>query len=186
MKTMSIKLIDYISVIDGKTPATAFTSSTNPFKHIPKGERDDDEKYPTINLLRQFSLETSSKSQRTPDTRMSGANTNRMMGNAAAAAGGGFNPMMPNAFNPAAFGNMNMNPYGGFNPMAAAAAAAARGGYMGNFENMMNMSGVSRGGRGGGGMAAMRNQQFMPRMGRGGPMMGGAGASGPAGNGGML
>ncbi|KAJ8658577.1 hypothetical protein O0I10_005617 [Lichtheimia ornata] len=151
------------NVIDGKTPATAFTSSTNPFKHIPK--------------------ETSSKSQRTPDTRMSGANTNRMMGNAAA-AGGGFNPMMPN-FNPAAFGNMNMNPYGGFNPMAA--AAAARGGFMGNFENMMNMAGVARGGRGGGGgMAAMRNQQFMHRMGRGGPMMGGGGgASGPAGNGGM-
>lgn len=144
-----------------------------------RGGDDDERSF----YLDRF-LETSSKSQRTPDTRMSGANTNRMMGNAAA-AGGGFNPMMPN-FNPAAFGNMNMNPYGGFNPMAA--AAAARGGFMGNFENMMNMAGVARGGRGGGGgMAAMRNQQFMHRMGRGGPMMGGGGgASGPAGNGGTL
>lgn len=136
---------------------------------------DDDPKPTSTVRLRLLLLETSSKSQRTPDTRMSGGNTNRMM----SSAGGGFNPMMPNAFNPAAFGNMNMNPYGGFNPMAA--AAAARGGFMGNFENMMNMAGVARG-RGGG--MAMRNQQYMPRMGRGGPMMGGAGTSGPAGNGG--
>ncbi|KAI8146635.1 hypothetical protein BJV82DRAFT_576176 [Fennellomyces sp. T-0311] len=136
--------------IDGKITNVSFTSSSNPFKHTPK--------------------EPVPKSQRVSqqrDVRMGGSQPQMM--------GGGFNPMMGGGFNPM-MGNMGMNPYGGFNPMAA---AAARGGF---FDNMMGMPGG--GGRGGRGAVRGAGQpQYMGRMGgRGNAMMGGGNMSG---NGGM-
>ncbi|KAI8394302.1 uncharacterized protein BYT42DRAFT_39884 [Radiomyces spectabilis] len=122
----------------GKLPAVSFTTSTNPFKHLPK--------------------EPVSKTQRVQHTpRMN--NSVPMMG-----ANGGFNPMM-GGFNPGFGGAMNMA-YGGF-PMAQAGygmmqqnvrgRGGMRGGnpYMNRGASMMGRSGgnyMSEGAGFGGGM----------------------------------
>ncbi|KAG2214976.1 hypothetical protein INT45_013589 [Circinella minor] len=175
--------------IDGKTSTVSFTTSQNPFKHIPKEPVPKSQRAPQQQSQQNQQQNQPHHHQQQSHHHQIQQRENRMNTSGPQMMSGGFNPMMAAAggFNPA-FANMGgnmgagmgMSPYGSFNPMAAA-AAAARGGF---YDNMMGMTGTG-GGRGGRGGMRGAGQPYMGRMGgRGGPMMGGAGNAAMSGNGG--